>query len=331
MAYEYGIATSAADLLDKIRVVALARGWTVDNDSNPSATSRRLSLHVGDAYFHLVSETANASNSPSQLGPWIYGMMSTGYSGAADYLNQPGTANIAGDSNAYRRCMCNNLVGPFTSYRIFSGANYIHTVIETSPNVFSHIAIGVLNKYGTYTGGGYMSTTSWYTSSSSNSYPDRIEHCYLFDMNTGLINSGYRWNSILFRGDIDGKTWFYNMNTADPRVLGFMRTENTYSGLNNAVGPMAVHMARTPNAFNLVSPLLPAVLHVARGSGLYSPLGEIPDLRAVNMTYLNAGDELTIGADTWIILPAKSASFPINTAGAAVSSGTYGYAYKKVM
>ncbi len=329
MAYEIGISSSPADLLDKIRVVALARGWTVNASSPPSASTHWLSLQKGVNYFNLLSDTAVGSL--PLLGGYIYGCQATGFDAAATWEFQPGSSRKTHSGESLLgHTRCNKLVGPFTSYRIFSGVDHIHVAIETSPNVFSHIAIGVLTKYGAYIGGGYLSMSSWYEQDSYTNYPNGA-HTYLFDWNAG--DGGIRYNPTIVRCDVDLNNFFYNSSTspAVKRVTGLIRNGSNVE-IDSIERQNWVAFNRTPNEFNLVTPLLPSVLSVSRGSGLYSPVGEVPDFRVINMTNFNAGDIITLGADEWVVLPAKSNTLVYDVSDSAIpSSGDYGYAYKKVM
>lgn len=325
MSYEIGTASSPADLLDKIRVVALARGWTVNNNSAPSASTHWLSLQKGVNHFNLLSDSSTG-NLPS-LGGYIYGCQATGYDGGSTWELQPGTSRVDNYGGGHTRA--NKLVGPFTSYRIFSGAEYIHVVVETSPAVFTHIALGVLNKYGSYVGGGYLSMSSWYESLGTTNYPESV-HGYLFDWSQG--NYSYIYNPTIVRCDVDSNNFFYNTQQVaiTKRVTGLIRNGSS-SEINSIERQNWVGFNRTPNAFNLVTPLMPSVLSVSRGSGLYSPVGEVPDFRVINMERYNAGDVITLGADEWVVIPAKSNTLVYDVYDSEIpSSGNYGYAYKKV-
>lgn len=326
MSYEIGTATSPADLLDKIRVVALARGWTVNNNSNPTVSTHWLALQNGVNCFNLLSDTS-VGNLP-QLGGFIYGCQSTGYDSGATWEFQPGTSRIESYLTSHTRA--NKLTGPFTSYRIFSGDNYIHVVVETEPGIFTHIAMGVLSKYGTYVGGGYLSMSSWYEEAGSTNYPNHNSHAYLFDWDAG--DYSYTHNPTILRVDVDANNYFYNTPyVSTKRVTGLIRLGSNVD-IPEIERQNWVGFNRTPNAFNLVTPLMPSVLSVSRGSGLYSPAGEVPDFRVVNMERYNAGDVVTFGADEWVILPAKSNTLTYNVYDSAIpSSGNYGYAYKKVV
>jgi hypothetical protein len=56
-------------------------------------------------------------------------------------------------------------------------------------------------------------------------------------------------------------------------------------------------------------------------------LGWMKDVRGVNMKYFTAGDEITVGSDTWVIFP----SYTKGATGATTNTSMHqGIAYKKV-
>jgi hypothetical protein len=328
MAYEIGSASSAADLLDKIRIVAVARGWTVNNNSTPVLGDRWLSLRVGTAYFNLYASPNQVgfSNHFGRVGPYIYGAQATGYNGSAGWTLQPGTSIPGGNVDLINTPANTEMVGPFTSYRIFSSATYIHVVVELAPGIFSHLAMGVLTKYGAYTGGAYLSMSSWSTGQPNN--PEETTNTYMFDNIEG------RANPTVYRADIDGHTWFYTQaNFPTNRATGGIRTfTSSASPVPQTAQTNAMQLLHTPNEFNLLSPLLPIVPTISRGSGLFSPIGRVPDLRVLNMLNFNSGDEYTLGGDTWVIIAARQKTLEFGSNVVLIpSSGNYGYAYKKIV
>lgn len=326
MSYEIGSSSSAKDLLDKIRVVAIARGWTVNTYSDVTASIKWLSLQSGTSYFNLIAD--NAAGDTSNPGGFITMYIATSYSSGAGYLDQPNASYKESHSSTQALVVVNSLVGPFTAYRIFSGADYIHVVVETSPDIFSFLALGKVAKYGTLTGGEYVSGSAWYYGDSHTNYPDSDQARYLFDAS---IFNGCSMN---VRCEVDAKKYFDNSNdltSNDRRVLGLIRVPNV-----NNINPIdcGTHLMfnRTPNLFNQITPLLPAIMYVGRGSDLFSPIGEIQDFRIVNMANYNPGDIVTFGSDEWVVFPAKQKTLVYNVYTSNIpSSANYGYAFKKVV
>lgn len=332
MAYEIGSCSGAFDLLDKIKVVALARGWSVNNDSNPTGTTRWLSLQNGTNYYNLLAELSATYG--QTVGHFVHMNLAKGFNGGSAWNTQPTTSSHP--SYPMYNPKASNLTGPFTSYRIFSGANYIHVAVERTPGVYVFLALGSLDKYGTYVGGAYASASSQYTDvyGTINSIYSS-SHAYLFDNFVTDYNNTPA--SHVVHAEVDGVIYSYNhvpsagVGTGS-RVTGLVRHQSSNNSQSQVEVPNYLSQVVTPNSFNLVTPLQPSILYKSRASGLFSPIGEVPDFRAVNMKNYNAGDEVVLGGDTWVILPAKSKTLTWNVANSMVpSSGMYGYAFKKVI
>ena len=97
MAYETGTATGATDLLDKLRLFAIAQGWTV-NRWVSWTSGYELCLQKGSAYFNLRScqngsLLVNGSTQSSKYGITLNG--SDGYAGGSAWDRQPGYAQRA--------------------------------------------------------------------------------------------------------------------------------------------------------------------------------------------------------------------------------------------
>ena len=46
--------------------------------------------------------------------------------------------------------------GPYTGHFFFASNDCIHAVLEISPNVYQHLSFGIMDKFGTWTGGEYL-------------------------------------------------------------------------------------------------------------------------------------------------------------------------------
>ena len=74
MAYETGASTGPNDLLGKLRLFAIAQGWTI-NRWTTVGSGRELCLSKGSAYYNMRSyqnETVfcNGSNWPNAFSPY---------------------------------------------------------------------------------------------------------------------------------------------------------------------------------------------------------------------------------------------------------------------
>jgi hypothetical protein len=85
----------------------------------------------------------------------------------------------------------------------------------------------------------------------------------------------------------------------------------------------------SPQGYNGLAPMLPCQVGVNRTPyvGTWTLLGEFPDVRFLNISNFNAGDELTLGTDVWKIFPLWNKAY---SAGSEPISYDYGLAYRKV-
>ena len=320
MAYQTNTATDIDDLLDQLRAFAITLGWTIDNWSpmfEASRTGQWLSMHHADAgYFTLAGWTPNSGD------PYIYGIGHTSFSGLNSYFDQPGSSHT--QWSVYS--ISNTMPSPLTSYHFFGTTQYLHVVVETTGGVYKHIALGKLNKFGSYTGGEYMQMVYWDQGTTAINTPTNQIHNLLFDGSHSGSYTGSTIGAGFVRADIDSRTnnWMKTGTIdqgTDARMYGSVRS-----------GWLDRPFSRTPSTFNAVTPLLPIMASGERvGDNKYSPLGFAPDLRYVSMRFFNPGDLLTLGGEDWLIFPGiqKTSTWGASPSSTP-SSGDYGYAYKKV-
>ena len=87
-------------------------------------------------------------------------------------------------------------------------------------------------------------------------------------------------------------------------------------------------LSRQPNAWNSETILLPARIVVPRPAGLYSYAAEMPHARILRVNNYNGGDLVTLGPDTWFIVP----FFRTNTSGqTCADTGTFGWAIRRTI
>ncbi len=309
MSYQTGAANDAADLLDKLRLFATANGWTQDFWGNrTAATGKALSLHKSALYATFFSQTSGGyAEDPA---PFI------GVRGHTGYLAD---ANPDTQTDASAITWSNYLPGPYVAYHFFSGANYLHVVVETTAGTFKHFGTGTLVTQGVVTSGQYVYAARWYYSNPSHlNNPDSYYHGLPFDDQNwtyALQNGTY------VRADFGGITprWHFSRSgdaAGDELKCGY-RIDASPQDLLNDAG----HSTLTGRA-----PLWPLWCAVKRGSGYWSDIGYPPDMRFVRIDSLNDGESLTLGTDTWKVFPVHRKNGPIG----APNSGTYGFAFRVV-
>lgn len=307
--YATGSAANPAALLSALQTFAVSAGWTVDRASavyNPGSSTPNdywLAIHQGACYLNYWYQDA---------GPLFYCIGADGYSGS----NAP---NAQGSAIPATPPYMNAGRGPYTSYHFFSttaGPIYLHVVLEWEANIFTQLHGGILNAAGGATPAIYHTSTAWSYGGSQQSYPEAGGDG---PFATAPPNNG---SGLLLT--VDSVYGWKSPNYASPnRLLCPVRTD----------GFQQRGLQRTPNTFNELTVLLPLHLHVERlAGGVYSYVGEPADMRCCNIANVNPKDEVTLGSDVWKYFPmtAKTPPSTWNQFGSSViSSGYYGYAFKK--
>lgn len=313
MAYAENVASSPDDLVDKIATFAVSAGWTEDRN-DLDGTNRTVTLHKGGDYVHLWND--------NDSGVKVIG--SIGYDSEEVPLLQTLVAE--------NQCIAPIGVGPYTKIYMFadnSPAEHVHVVIEATAGVFFHLSFGMLNKFGAYTGGTYFDASYWpHSSPASQTYTGHWNKA-IFDY---TLNNAYSAGAVPGNVRIDipadslANNWFVSSAAATNRI---------YSGLNGsaaaAVSPvLSTAYSRNSATFSGQVLLHPIQVVAERDGGLWSPVGEFPNVRVTNIERYNPADEITIGSDTWKLFPFVRKGSSANTLTEAYS-GNRGYAYKKVV
>lgn len=246
------------------------------------------------------------------------------------------------------------MIGPMATslyaYHLFSNGDFIHLVIEETPGRFRHLSLGFINKYGAFAGGQYLTAACPIESFSTTPNPfNTSNHSIPFGSNgqslsrSSLASNAYPGSYV--RADIDGWTVGWRIlstgywDAANLDVYGCSTYANasnnragyigvsTQNSLNTLAHDLAYHCA--PQSYNGLSPMMPCYVGINRTPyvGTWTLLGEFPDVRFLNISNFNPGDELTLGTDVWKVFPLWNKAY---TLGAEPISYDYGVAYRKV-
>lgn len=303
--YETGSASDRIDLLDRIRIAASALGWV----------ERRWS--AGDGWLALEPPA----------GGVVYHMRPSGGAniamrGALDY--DPGASWTVQPGAQDDDTLTNAIAGPYHAYHLYATQDYIHVVIEAEPGRHRHLGVGVIERYGSWSGGEYVHGTFWGQGSSRADVPDSAYHSAPFD------GRAFNFNTYLttFRVDIDGlgSQWRrVSREGGSGTVRGVVRGEFDDASI------MARLYYCTPTTITGIAQLIPIVPLVGRAgdSTRMSPAGHVRDMRYVHMQHLQPGEVITIGTDEWQVWPL------VRRVGVVVRDGTeqsgyYGLAYRRV-
>ena len=312
--YATGTPTSLADFLNDLATFAASAGWTVDFNGVPhfsGATDAYLAVHKDSCYLGYYVPNTGALGGSLQLQ--LFG--ATGYAGSTAPGAQAGAP-------ANPSILFPPPVGPYTAYHFFStasaGVDYLHTLLEYSSGNFLSMYGGCLNPVGGATPATYTAGTRWSAIAGGASSSDNGPTVFNWTPFSAENPNGFGQDAVQVLATVDSVArWFFGGATSPARLIGAVKANSKN-----------VHaFARAPNTFNQLTPFIPLSLFVERAVGnVYSYIGDVIDMRWVNLTNNQAKDEITIGSDTWKLFPVI-AKLPFGSPTAATNN--YGFAFRK--
>lgn len=331
MAYQTGTASSTEDFMNALQLFAVAEGWTLDIYST---TNDWMAMNNGSVYVQFRWDAQGYIGVFQSLG-----FVNTS-TAPGNHTNDSGLGVV--DSSApYNATLSTTTTnsrvqympnGAIVAYHFFTDntTKYIHCAIETEPGRFYHLSVGTIDKRGVWTGGEYVTSDI----GSDTSMPVNIAGS-IWQSNASTTSSTVTSFSMHIEGlpgqDVAGK-WMIgltnnttigsnsagNDRAGNPRMTGWAAAYSAGFGLSVSGFPY--------NTLDGLVPLIPIEVWYKHtpSSGLHNCylLGWAPDVYVMNMSAYPAGAEITIGADTFMIFPARQKG---------VSHGNMGYAYRKVV
>lgn len=318
MAYQTGSASSPTQLLDALRVFAVANGWT-ELRWNANGAGYQLSLTKNGLYFHLRSAVGEALRSGYSVVTGIFLTGSAGFDSAQPWNNQPGT--LRNTSGQIEACGLYE-VGTSNTYHLVAAGSpdMILLAAEVAPGIYHHLAFGELSRYGAYAGGAFV-TGSF--GSDANIYTNTNDYVFghTYDRHGGLPFNDYKnYGQSFVRGTVDAVDTWFSICYSSP--LTGKRAKAIWEGGTNT--PLRNSLAcywwkHVPNTLNGVTPMIPFYVFVERPSGFFSPFGYTPHLRYLNITNYAPSEQFSIGSEQWMAFPAHSKNN---------KSGVHGYAVR---
>lgn len=284
--------------------------------------------------YNHASGAGNYNN--SRAGPWDQdGDSGNGFAGTSD-------ASIENQRYA-------NISNTPVQYWAFCGRSpyvYAHIVVEDQADRFTHFGFGELHKFNDWTGGAYAygqrhqgqfnNTQAMQTGSTAlldgfardgnNPNPTNGMELFLATINTEGLP-----------GQVANGMWSIVGGNQSDRGFDRQSNDGVSSDIErmNFVGGFRANEIARSWGWSLPSPTrgfvgaYPIVtFYWDRDSSpaqFYGPMGQMPDVRGVNINQFSAGDEILIGSDTWVIFPTRWKA-ALNQAG---SSQYQGIMYKK--
>lgn len=338
MAFETGTASSMNDLMNKLSIFAVAQGWTEDQLTLESgATDGKMSLHKVGVFVHFAWNSSESPNiamyqSLGFIGSGTDTWLQTDDSGNGPPSN-PSTGGVWTTTSQNERFIRNIGSGPFPSYHFFEGdgaEDYIHVALEYAPLTYRHFGFGNLEKAWDWTGGEYC-----YGHTQESGDP-KAQEILLSSEGPGFSTPAPRAATIHAEG-LPGQPGSSKWGT-----FGLPTTLS--SSFNDRAGNFQVRfVGGAPGGpiggqfNNMPSNSGDGFLPLAANAVWYRDVGPVPDnvyfmgfqpdVRTLNMRNFQPQDEVTIGADTWIIFP----SVRKQNTGSVDESENLGIAYKKIV
>ena len=329
MAYQTGTAANPDQLLDALRVFAIAQGWSPLRWAS-DGSGQILSLSKAGIFVHLCSahDARLSSRYNAVTGLWLTG--ATGFANDQPWWNQPGGIHHAGDAHnasSERAEACGLFgVGSATTYHMFAATepDLLMLVAEVAPGIYHHLAFGQLATFGK-TGGGAFVSGAFGSDDHLYLYSGTGDalFSYAYDHHAGLPFNDYKAygsaNGVL--AEVDGALQWYSVCSGDP-VTGKRAKSLWENGPNaSSISWGRCWHSHVPNTLNGVTPMLPFTVFVERPSGFFSPFGYTPHLRYLNITHYAPAERFILGHESWMAFPAHSKHG---------NSGVHGYAVRLV-
>lgn len=362
MAYLLTSASGWRDLLSVIKSFATSNGWTSVYDQ--IAAKGQLGLSKGNCHVSLGAtrnsgDTADAntfSRTDAVFGGTVpdaeinLALATALVAGTTRYWGHTGSlVTSATDSD---RVVVNDLAAAtFTNVWLFSPAdnNAIHVVVQSAAERYTHFSFGQLDVKGLNQprcGYAVGSNHTWWPDSTDYTQNISADFNYVQGSHTwgmlgqsnalnvmipsGLLNTSYTWGvTAPVCIGLSAPTIYTLMN------IGDQPSDHTTQGSAGRMLDffMAVNNVQTTGGI----PLHPFTFILENGTsdtGISAWLGEIPDVRLVNMAGLAPGQEIKYASDIWTVFPWKQkgtfedSNFGTN-AQPVCNTQDYGMAFKK--
>lgn len=325
--------TNVADfstLVGEIRDFMVATGdWTIHQDlltpdEGVASGGVQLVASCGDVLVGLRSTQSGVGANRLYLfdgiPPYAGGPIDS-LAGNSGILYSDAVINSASEPSAVRHIQ--QVAGPYPNAHLFSDdpSTYVHVAIEVQTGIWKHLAFGNLIKFGTWTGGGYYGAEYWSTSPTSISNPADPNHYFPFD-NNATSAQGKQWT--VHYADGGAANWLQCGTVAVS--LNSVARQAARGSFRGGTAYLFKHYAES--SFSGRIPLAPVLIQRHRTEDSPSTMrwiGQVPDMRRVNITNLAPAESLLIGSDEYLCFPLVAK----NGASGQFSSGVEGIAYLK--
>lgn len=343
MSYTNQVTTNLADLISKLNTfLSGTPGWTTTHTPGSGEFAARKT----GAGFDIGFATKWDTGTPSNLG--IYQWYNAAYNSGVNpwqQTNDSGNGAASGTNanlGSNRHAAITNTPAQFWC---FEDDHYFHCVVQLADTVnYVHFGAGLLDKFNDWTGGEYVYGFRKDTNFSGGQNLTIGNTTILLDgglMNTspGLTTLAETYAATIHVEGLAGQgvneKYVVSMGNQSSANLGNDRQgspqprRHWIGGARRGLGMPALGQYRGSYQRALAA-MYPLISYYWRRSPdeVYGPMGQMKDVRMINIKNFNAGDEVTVGADTWIVFPV-GAKATLDTSPAGFT-GYQGVAYKKI-
>ena len=302
MDYEAGTATDPVDMLNKIRLFLVANGWT--QLAYAAATSGyRLSVQRGAVFINAYACTNYNPNGTATVDN-LTGLAfatATGFSaspgGTRPWKNMPGAP---GFSSAV---IADNILGstvPGMSLSInpywmaADGDNFV-CCINVATGTYRWVAFGTLiaiNTLGASPNGFVLFTSAGPSAPVANQI-----NVFAAPSISVYTNGVLRFND----------TWYFSHGSTTPAARVVCPLQNPTAVQSGAVAGLLFNLFQAmPGAYGMLAPLLPCYVGIELDGSYDVLLGHLELVRLTHMGAFSDAQEITIGTDEFIVLPADT-------------------------
>lgn len=364
MAFLQSSAANIRELLTVIRDFAVNQGWTLVYDTLGSTD--QIGLEKGVCCIAIGDRRSNSSGTnsynPRQENDVLSGgTVNDAYVCAAlstslnpsnqRYWGHPGSIVTSYSDTDW--VIFNDAWGPFPNVYLFSNAagSYILVVMQSGPDRFTHFAFGMLDKRDLTTPDVAFALGQYHVWWPDGTDPDsnntrfnnwantNHDFGYQMEANSGFqlrVPAGVLNTSFGFSGDdhVTDSNFAESLGrTNNPDSVITTGTSSQSPGAINSY-PMVRNMATTGGVPLHAIPVF--YRDTSLNPDLMTYLGDLPDVRFVDLSNLNVGQEIKFGSDVWQVFPCKRKDNPelLNkepNAALILNSGWWGLAFKKVV
>lgn len=344
MSYTNQTTTNLADLISKLNTfLSGTPGWT----TNHIPASGVFAARKTGSGFDIGFATQWDTGTPGNLGiyQWYNAAYNTGVS-PWQQTNDSGNGAASTSNASLNGARYVPITNTPLQFWCFEDDNYFHAVVQVSTSVYAHFGAGYLDKFNDWTGGEYVYGYLRDTTFASSAALSTGSASYLLDglvMNVpgiGLTNAELfcaTMHAEGLAGQGGSEKWCVVMGNQGSGNLGNDRQgspqprRHMLGGYRGGLHVKDLNVAFRGTLARGLVPMAPIIPYYWRRSPdeLYGPMGQMKDVRMLNIANYEAGDEITVGSDTWVTFPAASKS----TTDSNTVAGTTGYqgiAYKKV-